>query len=160
MINSAIRSARWFLLPKEDSTVEMATDTYEYTIPTGFATISIVMVEGTAGDLDFEEIMPKKHWTILPDTGKLLIIADAIENGIKLRLIGQQRQAVLTTDAGTVDDRIADYIAHLTAVKLLLSSSIDPNDSEGHMKKIAFLASEADRLKKEGPRVFSSSRPT
>ena len=147
MIKMALRSRRKrHMLAKEDETVKLVADTYEYSIPTGFVSISEIWRQNALSQ--FVEPIPLDHVYVLRSGKKLVfekqvalkeghIIADRY-----LRLIGQQYQAEPSSES-------SEITVNTTPIIWLAKAMLHANKGEMNEMKAAIQMSEADLLEDE-----------
>jgi len=98
-----------YTLEKIDETVDLETDVYEYSIPSGFKYITGIWLEDVTNALKYYQggWIDPNHYSVIP--GSLLKFHDdtfgigASENGLHLRIMGYSTQAGLTNDADTCE---------------------------------------------------------
>ena len=101
-INLAIESiAHEYLIDKIDESTTLVADTYEYTLPVGMDYVHNVTTEKDVDTGNFykNEEVGRRYWDIIsPRTLKLDRGYYSIRAGRDLRIEGQGRQAILTSD--------------------------------------------------------------
>ncbi len=151
-INSAINLAinmveNEALVEKKDETLTVAASTVEYTIPTGFYTISDIYQEESTADL-YKTRIPPQAWQIMGgSTNKLWFDTDKVTltTGRGLRLLGQSLAAQLALDASTTP--ISPSYLVQQAAAILHQSRISGSDSvsQRHEKQMQIAQMLADR---------------
>jgi hypothetical protein len=157
-VNAAINLAismvenEW-LIDKSDVTLVVVADTYEYTVPSGFYSISqIYQEESTSGKYSKSSglIDPEKGWSLFTDSSNIRKLwfdpeVVSLTTGRKLRIEGQAVPGQLTLDASTTTVPLPYLVQQAKA--LLHQSKIDGRSSASQQHEVKFkLAQEmADR---------------
>jgi len=106
-INLAIESiADNYLIDKIDETTTLMADTYEYTLPTTMYFVHKITTENKADSgiyYDGDEVDPRDWNLISPRKLKLRYGYYSITAGKDLRLEGQGRQALISSDEGIIE---------------------------------------------------------
>lgn len=121
------RRREYYMLPLIDESIELVVTvgvpTYEYGIPTGFATIQDIVREDTDGGADFNTVIPPDCWFISTQSSPKIVFEKAandqlgyIVDGLALRVVGQKYESEPATDSSTFDIP--------TGALLLLAASI------------------------------------
>jgi len=151
-INLAIEIvAKEALQNKTDTSLTLATDTYQYDLPTSFLYInSIEMESSTSGLYDSSDPIPNEHWRIIPgSTIKLEFVKDlfTITDGRALRIKGLASPSILDTD--TEECPINPTFLSYQAAALLHQSRIRGHDvdSEIHSTQMTLNQTMADKVR-------------
>lgn len=127
VINRAIEIAKpHYLLDKILETTELAEDTYEYNVPSGFYYIKDIYLEDDTDAGIFYDVdkIDGRAWYIVPGTtpkihfNKTYFDIGTDRDGLKLRIVGQQLESTLTLDADTCEVP-PEYIIQQARVLLL-----------------------------------------
>lgn len=113
-INDAVYDARrsgQLIVLEDDESLTFASNTYEYTVPDGFAYVSELRVENTATSVStWDEVVPFHFWEIRLDSSVPKIYLHrgfSIPSGKLMKVIGQKRPAIYSSGstglAETVD---------------------------------------------------------
>jgi hypothetical protein len=134
-INRAIEMFKdEYLLDIKDETTTFSTNTYEYSVPSGFRYISQIYYEDITDANTFytKNLIDDRLWWIVGGSTPLIKFNDRFGigselNGKKMRIIGQQIQSDLTNDANTCALPPEFIIEQARAI--LLRQKDDLNDS-------------------------------
>ena len=144
--------AKEALLNKVDTSVELETDTYQYTLSTQFLFVNSVELESsTAGVYNSENPIDSRYWRVIKaTTTKVEFVKDwwTPTDGRKIRISGLASPSILDTD----DEECPlnpTYISYQAAA-LLHQSRIrsDSIDSEFHRAQMTLCQTMADRVRK------------
>lgn len=120
-LNSAARDAasRGIYIPlEEDESLELASNDYDYTVPSGFITIAEVWLENTTQAGLFDRLVPRYMWRLGLDAGVPVLRFNSdvfdIEAGKNLKLVGQKRPSTYTDDADTLDPGLESFLRERT----------------------------------------------
>ena len=125
-INAAIRFAsKSQLVPKVDETTTLATNTYEYTVPTGFAIISRLIRESGSIANVFSVVIPNHIWYINQAATRQICFYEHLSNpgaynADRLRIEGFQFPSEMTNDTGSSQLDLA-YLKAYACMTLLQS---------------------------------------
>ncbi len=151
-VNHAIEMvAKEALVHKVDTSLELATDTYQYTLPTQFLFVQSVEIESATADrYDKESPIDPRYWRIVPaSTIKLEFVSErwTPTNGRNLRVTGLASPSVLDTDGEECPINPA-YISYQAAA-LLHQSRIRGTDvdSEMHATQMTLCQAMADKVR-------------
>ena len=114
-----INSAAWdaanndWLLPKYDDSLETASSTYEYTIPSGFEYIHDIWIESSTSD-QYDERILRNQWKIgLVDTTASIIFDSVLWTVVatrNLRVLGHKRPNTEYTDSDSIDVGLESFL--------------------------------------------------
>jgi len=144
--------AKEALINKVDTSVELETDTYQYTLSTQFLFVNSIELESsTAGVYNSENPIDDRYWRVIKaTTTKIEFVKDwwTPTDGRKIRISGLASPSILDTD----DEECPlnpIYISYQAAA-LLHQSRIrsDSIDSEFHRAQMTLCQSMADRVRK------------
>lgn len=121
------RRRKFYMLPKVDESLTLAVTagvpTYEYTVPTGFASIQRITRENNASGADYWTPIPDETWFINRGATKQITFEKVandhwgfISDGLKLHIEGQQYETEPTADSSS--------LTIPTGALLLLAASI------------------------------------
>ena len=155
-INSAINLAIQMvedeaLVSKVDATLETVASTWEYTVPSGFYTISSIYQEqSTANKYASSDLINPRHWQIIDVAGTKKIWFDPSNVTLtaerNLRLVGQSRASQLALDATTTDIPPA-YIVNQAAALLHLARASEATAGHAAQAKIFQYLADKERAK-------------
>ena len=117
-INSAAWDAAnegWVIHIEEDESLTTATDTYDFTVPAGFAYIHEVYVADSNGDFGEDDLVPLTQWRLAFDSAVAVLRFSfefhTIVDGRVIKLIGQARPtSEYTDDADIIDAGLESFI--------------------------------------------------
>ena len=141
-INLAIESLDDFLIDKIDISTTLIADHYEYTLPVGMDYVHKVTTEETSGEgnfYDIKEIDPRDWSLISPRTLKLRKGYYSITAGKDLRIEGQGRQSILTSDTD-VCKLPPDWLVQ-KAITFLPQNKIQSNELDATYRQAIVLSS-------------------
>lgn len=108
------RSAGWYLHAEDDESITVVANTWEYDVPAGFAYIEAILQESTVnGTSVYTDIVEKAYWDIRLNAGAPVITFDnlwVMDEGKKLKIIGQARPTVYTNENETIDRGMETFI--------------------------------------------------
>ena len=124
-VRSASRHARssgWLIDLEDDETLEVAEDTWEYTVPQGFAYVSALYLEETInGTSVYVNEIPQAHWA--PDrkirvNGSVPVFSfgtrSSLSVGDNIKVVGQKRPTVYTDLNQDIDPGMEGFLLERT----------------------------------------------
>lgn len=108
------RDSGWFLPMSDDTSITVTAQTYNYAVPAGFAYVDAILLGETINDTDiFLREVPANHWDIRLRDGvpnfELNTVTEMI-TGKPLKVIGQKRPGIYTTQADTLDSGMESFL--------------------------------------------------
>ena len=151
-INMAIEMvAKEALVYKVDTSIELDTDTYQYTLSTQFLYIHKIEMESSTADVyNTQKSIDPRYWRVInSSTIKLEFIKDVWSptDGRNIRITGFASPSTLDTD--TEECPINPTWVAYQAAALLHQSRIrgQDNDSEWHSQQMTICQAMADKLR-------------
>lgn len=108
------RSSGWYLHAEDDESLTVVANTWEYDVPAGFAYIEAILQESTVnGTSVYTDIVEKSYWDIRLNGSNPVITFNnlwVMDEGKKLKIIGQARPTVYTNENETIDRGMETFI--------------------------------------------------
>lgn len=115
-----LSAAGWLQPQNEDTSLTLATDTYSYSVPSGFAYIRRVQVADADGTYPSDLVIPQNHWelSIVSGTAKIVFwpdVSDRLIAGRALKVIGQKRPTVGVSGSDTIVSGMEAFVRERAA---------------------------------------------
>lgn len=112
------RSSGWLVDLEDSESLTVANDTWEYTVPAGFAYIEKIMLESTVnGTSVYIDAIPNSHWEPrLNGSAPVISFATqtSLDVGMHLKVIGQARPTIYIDENEVIDRGMEAFIRERT----------------------------------------------
>lgn len=110
--SQAAQSSGWLLYSEDDESLTAAANTYEYSVPSGFAYIYNLEIESSSSGVYIDSV-PRSHWEIRINGAVPVFKFDTISlltDGRKIKVTGQKRPTIYSDLSNTVDNQMEGYV--------------------------------------------------
>lgn len=108
------RSAGWLLHAEDNESVTVVANTWEYTVPAGFAYIEgLILSETLNGTTVYIQTIPQSHWSIRLNGGVPVFtfsLQHYLVTGRNIKVVGQTRPTIYTDENETIDRGMESFI--------------------------------------------------